>query len=271
MPGEMRRLLHTARSWPSAVNVVGLATIVGGILLWQITHVAGLITFQYVPPPSGIAAALADAVATGELWSPLTHTITAVLVAWTVALIAGLLLGVTVGLLPLAWTWSMASVEVVRTVPAVALVPVALLVFGFSIRTEIIVAAYVAVWPVLIAGAVAVQSTHPRLLDVARTFRLSRRERFLKLLLPAAWPQVVVAARLALALSLILVVLTEMVGNPAGLGHALVREQQALQPESMWAYLMVIGVLGVVLQAVLNAASRRAFPGLAPVLATGAT
>ena len=268
MPADARAEAQGARTWRPAVNIVGSATIIAVLVVWQATDAAGLLTFQYIPPPSGIAAALTDVVRTGELWPPLTHTVTAVLAAWTIATVAGLVLGVTVGLVPPAWRWTMASVEVLRTLPAVALVPVALLVFGYSVSTEIIVAAYVALWPVVVSSALALQSTHPRLIDIARTFRLSRRQRFQKLLLPAAWPQIVVAARLALALSLVLVVLTEMVGNPAGLGYALVREQQALQPERMWAYLMVIGMLGVALQAGLNALSRRAFPGLAPQLIT---
>jgi NitT/TauT family transport system permease protein len=80
----------------------------------------------------------------------------------------------------------------------------------------------------------------------------------------------VVAARLGLTIALVLVVVTEMVGNPAGLGYALVSAQQSLQPEQMWAYLIVTGVLGALLQSTLNVTARTVMPGFAPQLTTGA-
>jgi ABC-type nitrate/sulfonate/bicarbonate transport system permease component len=192
-----------------------------------------------------------------------------VLVAWVVAVVGGVALGVLVGLVATAWDWSMASVSVLRTLPAVALVPVALLIFGYSITAEIVVAATVAIWPVVLSVAVAVQSAGPRLRDVARTFRMSRLDTVRKMVLPATYPVTIVAARLALSVCLILVILTEMIGNPQGLGYGLVQKQQGLQPEGMWAYLLFIGNLGLVMQVLLTAAARRAMPGFSPQLRTG--
>lgn len=252
------------------INVLGLLTLAVLVGLWQAADAVGLLTLEFVPAPSEVVAAMVDVISAGELWPFLGHTVLAVLIAWVLAMVAGVALGMVIGLVPWVWRWSMASVQVLRTLPAVALVPVVLLIVGFSIQAEIVVAAYVAMWPVVISTAVALGNVNPRLREVSRSLRLSRRETIQKVLLPSAWPEIAVVARLALSLSLILVVVTEMVGNPDGLGFALVDAQRSLRPNEMWAYLILIGILGVIMQSVLATASRRVMPGFAPRLNTGA-
>jgi ABC-type nitrate/sulfonate/bicarbonate transport system permease component len=92
--------------------------------------------------------------------------------------------------------------------------------------------------------------------DVARTFGVSRVKEAWTIILPAALPTVIVGARLAMAVSLILAVISEMIGNPNGLGYAVVFEQQAIRPEAMFAYVVTIGLLGIILNAILVAATR---------------
>lgn len=262
--------MHHDRPLLDRVNLSGLILIGAVLGCWQLADRIGLIHLQYVPPPSGVAEGLREIASSGALWSALLHTVMAVLVAWALMMVVGVALGLAIGLSRVISTWTMASVQLLRTLPAIALVPVALLTVGLSIESEILVAAYVGTWPVAISTAVAVQGAHPRLHEVAQCFRLSRRETVQKLLLPAAWPEIVVAARLGMTIALIVVVVTEMIGNPAGLGFMLVRAEQALQPEQMWGYLITTGALGAALQMVLNATARSALPGFAPQLTTGA-
>jgi ABC-type nitrate/sulfonate/bicarbonate transport system permease component len=117
-----------------------------------------------------------------------------------------------------------------------------------------------ALWPVLINTMGAVLGVHARLFEVGRTFRLSRAEILRKIMLPAALPGVLVGARLSMTLALVLAIVAEMVGNPAGLGYAVVREQQAMRPELVFAYVVVIGALGVILNAALTGAVAVLFP-----------
>jgi ABC-type nitrate/sulfonate/bicarbonate transport system permease component len=157
----------------------------------------------------------------------------------------------------------MASIEVMRAIPPISLVPVALLVFGFSRKMELVLIVYVGAWTVLVNAIDGVRSVRAELLDVGRMLHLSRLATIRKLVLPAAMASIVVGLRLALSLALVLAVVAEMLGNPAGLGNALVRAQQALQPEQMFAYVITIGLLGIALNAALRYASIRAFPALA--------
>jgi sulfonate transport system permease protein len=250
---ERRRLLHRI-NWP------GLATIALAFLLWEMLLRAGFAQYQNLPAPSAIAGGLVEIAASGQLLADTLHTLRSVLVGWGAALLAGIVLGLLLGVSRTLRRYCLASIEVLRPMPGIAFAPVALLLFGFSLQMELMVIILPALWPVLINTMGAVMGVHTRLFEVGRTFRLSRGEILRKIMLPAALPGVLVGARLSMTLALVLAIVAEMVGNPAGLGYAVVREQQAMRPELVFAYVVAIGALGVMLNAVLTGAVARLFP-----------
>jgi ABC-type nitrate/sulfonate/bicarbonate transport system permease component len=126
---------------------------------------------------------------------------------------------------------------------------------------ELLVIVAPAIWPALINTMGGVAAVSERLTDVARTLRLPAAATVFKILLPAAAPSILVGARLSLTLSLIMAVAAEMIGNPVGLGYAVVREQQALHPDRMFAYVLIMGLLGVTMDAILRGFARVALPG----------
>jgi ABC-type nitrate/sulfonate/bicarbonate transport system permease component len=244
------------------VNLLGLGTLAGFLGLWEALVRSRLLNFQYLPAPSATAAAAWDLVLSGQLTAAAGHTLEVTLIGWVAASAAGVVLGLTLGLSRTAWRYSMASIEVMRAIPPVALVPIAFLVFGFSIRMELVIIMFVSSWPVLVNTIDGVRGVPAALRDVARVLRLSNGATIRKITVPAALPTIVVGLRLALSLSLVLAVVAEMIGNPAGLGNALVRAQQALQPAQMFAYVLSIGLLGVALNAAFQHAARWVVPGL---------
>ena len=164
------------------------------------------------------------------------------------------------GLSPTARRYSLASIEVLRPMPGVAFAPVGLLLFGFSLKTEMVVTILPVLWPVLVNTIGGVTGVHQRLYDVGRTFRLSRKDTILRIILPAAMPPIVVGARISLGLALVLAVVAEMVANPEGLGYGIVREQQALRPDLMFAYIVTVGFIGIALNAGMLALAEALFP-----------
>jgi ABC-type nitrate/sulfonate/bicarbonate transport system permease component len=250
---ERRSVLHR-------INWSGLATIALAFLLWEMLLRAGFAQYQNLPAPSAIADGLVEIAASGQLLADTLHTLRSVLVGWGAALLVGIVLGLLLGVSRTLRRYCLASIEVLRPMPGIAFAPVALLLFGFSLQMELMVIILPALWPVLINTMGAVMGVHGRLFEVGRTFRLSRGEILRKIMLPAALPGVLVGARLSMTLALVLAIVAEMVGNPAGLGYAVVREQQAMRPELVFAYVVAIGALGVILNAVLTGAVARLFP-----------
>jgi ABC-type nitrate/sulfonate/bicarbonate transport system permease component len=242
------------------LNVPGMLTLVICVLLWEVAIRSGSVQYEYLPAPSAIAAGLAELVRSGQLAVDTLHTLQSVLIGWMAAMVLGVTFGLLLGSSPLMRRYSLASIEVLRPMPGIAFVPVALLLFGFSLQTELIIIILPALWPVLINTMGGVTGIHARLFEVGRTFRLPRTAIIRKILMPAALPAILVGARISMTLALVLAVIAEMVGNPNGLGYAIVREQQALQPEKMFANVLLIGVIGIILNAALVAAVAAFFP-----------
>ncbi|WP_159001094.1 ABC transporter permease [Streptomyces sp. SBT349] len=243
------------------VNLLGAATFVCGLLAWEVAIHIGLLSFSYLPPPTDIVDGLSELVSTGELQENLRHTLSASLSGWLLAALAGIAIGALLGLFRPLWSYSMASIETLRALPIVAFVPIAVLIFGFTKEMEIVVAFYAGIWPVLLNTYAGMRSLDARLSEVGRVLGLSPAASFWKLRLPAATPFIMVGLRLGLAISLILTLVAEMVGNPAGLGFALIQKGQSLQPEQMFAYVVVIGISGIVLNAALMVIARGLFRG----------
>jgi ABC-type nitrate/sulfonate/bicarbonate transport system permease component len=245
------------------INGPGLLTVLVCLLAWEAAIRMGVVQYDYLPAPSAIAAGLAELATSGQLAADVAHTLLAVFLGWSLAVTAGICLGLIIGLSPTVRAYSLASIEVLRPLPGIAFVPVALLLFGFSLRTELAVIVLPALWPVLVNVMGGITGVHQRLFDVGGTFRLPRRTLVSKILLPAALPSILVGMRLSLTLALVLAIVAEMVGNPNGLGYAIIRDQQALRSDLMFANLFVIGVIGVMLNAVLITGTSLLFPSSA--------
>ena len=239
----------------------GVGGVVLFVLLWEILVRLFASELSTLPPPSAIAFGLVQIARSGVLLEETAHTLAATFIGWIISIAVGLTLGIALGLSATARRYSLASIELLRPLPAVAFVPLALLLFGFSLNMELLVIFYVAVWPVLVNTMAGVAGVPERLHDVARAVRLSRLEAVIKVFIPAAAPSVLVGCRLSLTLSLILAVAAEMIGNPAGLGYAVVREAQSLHPDLMFGYVFILGLIGIVLNGLLVGAAKIILPG----------
>jgi ABC-type nitrate/sulfonate/bicarbonate transport system permease component len=144
--------------------------------------------------------------------------------------------------------------------PAIAFLPVALLLFNFSLTTELVVMIYASIWPMFVNTMGGIANVAARLHDVSLTLKLTPLQTLVKVLLPAAAPAILVGLRLCLGTTLVMAIIAEMIGNPHGLGYAVVNALMAIQPEQMFAYVLFIGVLAIGLNFCLILAARRLLP-----------
>lgn len=248
------------------VNWLGIAGICLLVLLWQIyTDTLGA-HFNSLASSSRIAVAIGKLAVNGPLRGQLLHTASIALIGWVVASALGFVMGLAIGLWRPIWTYTMASIDVLRSIPSISFVSIAVLLFGFSPDTEMVIVVYVSMWPLLMGTVGGINAAPNSLVDVARTLRLSRTATIFKIVMPAALPSIIVGLRLSLTLSVALAVVAEMVGNPDGLGFGMVMSQQAIQPADAFAYLVVIGILGWSLNTIFVTAARRICRGHGPVI-----
>lgn len=170
----------------------------------------------------------------------------------------GIAVGVVVGRSRWAYALCNPVLQFARAVPPPALVPVFVVVLDFGTPMQIASIAFSAVWPVLVNTAEGVRNTDPLRHDVAAVLRLNPVERLRFLLLPSALPRIFAGLRLSLSLSLILMVFSELLpGTANGIGYTLTDAQSRSDLLTVWAALLLLGVLGYLLNTALLAVERR--------------
>jgi ABC-type nitrate/sulfonate/bicarbonate transport system permease component len=209
--------------------------------------------------PSAIVMAFFEAVGDGSLLTATRDTLAGAFAGLAIGGSIGLSIGILLGILPVADRLMEVTIESIRPIPSIAVLPIALIALGFGYRLEIAIVAFACTWPLLILTRAAVRGIEPRLIEVSRALGLTPQARIVKIVLPAALPRIFVAFRLAAGVALIVAVTVEIAINPLGLGHGIMTAQQALRPELMLAYVVWLGVVGVVLNGSLLLAQRRLF------------
>ena len=178
------------------------------------------------------------------LWQITGFTLLSAALGLALGALLGVGCGLMLGLLPRLSNMGFLTIEVLRPIPSVALIPLSMLVFGFGIRMEVCVVAFATFWPILILTQAAAQQIEPRLLEVCAALELPPYQKLMAVLLPAMVSRLFTALRLGIAIALVVAVTVEIAANPYGMGYAMMISQQSLDPASMLAWLIWIGVLG---------------------------
>ncbi|WP_457442408.1 ABC transporter permease [Roseateles sp. P5_E4] len=241
------RLLRVVR--PLALPVVALA----GLEIFART--IGKDSDSLAAPTAAVVAFL-SALKDGSLMQATGFTLGCAALGLLIGLVLGIVFGMLTGLSRRAAATSFLTVEMLRPVPSVALIPIAMLMFGFGISMEVSVIAFATFWPMLILSQNAVRQLEPRLIEVSAALELTTLQRATKIVLPAVVPRLFVAFRLGVAIALVVAVTVEIAANPHGMGYALMLAQQSLSPSLMMAWLGWIGLVGFAINAVAERAQR---------------
>jgi NitT/TauT family transport system permease protein len=239
------------------------------LLTWEFAMRWSGVQSDSLAPPSQIIVAFVHAILDGTILRRTGETLEAAIGGLAIGGGAALIASVVLGLVPAAARLMQFTIEVLRPVPAVALIPVAILILGFGYSMEMALIAFATFWPVLIYGQSAISNIDPQLTDLSRVLRLSPVSRVTKIVLPAALPRYFVGFRLATAVSLVIAVTVEIASNPQGIGHELMSAAQSLRPDLMFALLLWIGIVGWALNSLLMLAQRRLFGAVGAPVSVG--
>lgn len=242
-----RRALSTAGRW-GRLAALQLAVPVALVALWWYTS-RGSRTLYY-PPLSKVLTSLHDEWLFTRVGSDLAPSLARFGVGFVVAGVAGIAAGAAIGLSPRLRLLTRPAIEIIRAVPPPLLLPFVLVTMGASDAAKVVVIALGSVWPVLLNTIDGVRGVDPLTLDMAASFRLSRWARVRRVVLPAASPQIAVGLRTGLAVSLILMVISEMQGAENGLGFQVQTAQRSFDAPATLAGIIVIGVVGLVVNLV---------------------
>jgi len=222
------------------------------LAFWEIASRAGLL-LDSLSRPSDVSVALVASLRDGSLLLATVQTFETALLGLAIAALVGMFAGALLGLSPRLEAVTGPTIEALRPIPAVAFMPLALMMFGFGIGLEASIVSYACVWPILIVTTAAVREVEPRLMDVADVMEMSFAERLRKIVLPAALARINVGLRVAAGIALVVAVTVEVVLSPRGLGYSLILAQQSMNFALMYAQLVWLCVVGYALNAALRA------------------
>jgi ABC-type nitrate/sulfonate/bicarbonate transport system permease component len=229
------------------------------LLAWQALSVTGALPSQEFASVTGTFGALWDELGSAQLW----HAIADTLSGWALGLLLGvglaILIGTVLGLNRFAYRSAIPVIEFLKTVPIIAILPLAILLFGATLKMKFLLIAFGVFWPMVIQVIYGVRSIDPIVRDTARVLQLRGVRRFTVVTMPSAAPFIMTGLRVAAATALVLDIVAELIGGASGLGLAILSAQNSGPSAvgTMYAYIVVTGLLGVLLTGLFILLERR--------------
>lgn len=238
----------------SALARIGRSRLLGVVLIlallatWQLaTSGGGTAT---VPRLSTVLSRWRELIDDGTLWSRLMETLSVMARGYLLGGAAGILVGSLMGYSRTAWALLEPLVELLRPIPIAAAVPLLILFFGIDDGLKVAAITAATFFPVLINTFSGVRAVPSTLRDTARTFRLGTPAVVVEVVLRHATPAILVGLRLALSISLIVAVFTEMISGSSGMGYFILNAQQTLTIVDIYVGVLTLAVVGYLLNVV---------------------
>jgi ABC-type nitrate/sulfonate/bicarbonate transport system permease component len=244
----------TARAF---VWLQGLFGLVAFALLLEVVPRIGIISPNYLPPFSEIMVALFKEMTTTTFWTALSDTLEAWAIGLVISVVAGVVIGIAIGSSRILRTLTHSTIEFLRPIPSVALIPLAVLLFGSQIQSTLVLVIYASFWQVLIQVLYGVQDVDPVARETARCYGLGTWAQIRHVTWPTTLPYLMTGIRLAAAVALILAITSEVAIDTQGLGKQISDTESGGAVAIMYAYIIVAGIIGVIVNLGARALERR--------------
>ncbi|HEX3618057.1 MAG TPA: ABC transporter permease [Solirubrobacteraceae bacterium] len=252
-----RRAVGTVLAWGTPVLL---------ILLWQIAASSGWIDVRFFPAPATVWKAGVAAFGNGTMTSAAEATIAKLLIGYGIGVIAGVALGLLLGLSWIARSSLEYTLIALYTLPKLALFPAFLLIFGIGWTPQVVLVGVSVFFIIVLATMTAVVSVEAGYRDAATVFGANRAQLLRHVILPAAMPAIGTAIRLTAGIGILVIVGIEMVSGSSGLGYLIFERAQVFDPATMYAGVIVAGLIGVIFTALVTLLLRCAIPQQRPRL-----
>lgn len=242
-------------SWPPVV--LGAVGTVLFLLLWELVPAVGLVPARYLPPPSETLVIFVRNLGLADFWLAVWDTLKGWAIGLAIATAAAVVIGLVIGSSGLLRNLTHSTIEFLRPIPSVALIPLAVLLFGVELESKLLLIVYAAFWQVLIQVLYGVADVDPVARNTARSFGLGYLAQLRHVVWPTMLPYLMTGLRLGAAVALILAVTAELViGNP-GLGREIALAQSGGATAPMYALVLATGFIGVLINSLFRAIERR--------------
>lgn len=252
--GRLFRSESATERWVSILSPIVL------LVLWELAARLGWVDDRFFPPPSGIASTFWEMTLSGEL---VGHTLTSlqrVLLGFLLGGVPAILIGLAMGLYRPVRAAVEPLISATYPIPKSALVPLALLIFGLGEMSKIAIVAVGVFFPLAINTLAGVAGIDRIYHEVGKTYGATGMRKFTTIAFPGALPLILTGIQLGIGMGLVLIAIAEMIGARDGLGYLIWNSWQVFAVERMYVGLLVIGLLGIVLTAILREVERIVVP-----------
>lgn len=252
---EAKAARAPSKGWPKwALGLIGIVAFLG---FWELMPILGVVQAKYLPPASEVIAALITDLGLTAFWVAVGDTLVAWAIGLVIAVVAALVLGLVIGMSPFLRRFTNSSIEFLRPIPSVALIPLAVLLFGIKIESSLLLIVYACFWQVLIQVLYGVADVDNVAMQTAKSYGFSYLQRVRDVVFPTMLPYLMTGIRLAASVALILAITAELLIGSPGLGREIALAQSGGAISGMYALILATGFLGVAINAVTRIVEKR--------------
>jgi sulfonate transport system permease protein len=209
------------------------------LAVWQVAVISGLLSTRILPAPSAVLSAGWELLRSGEIWTHLAISGWRASIGFAIGGGPGLLLGFITGQRLLD-----SSVQMIRNVPHLALIPLVILWFGIDESAKIFLVALGTLFPIYLNTYHGIRNVDPALVEMARSYGLSGFSLFRQVILPGALPSILVGVRFALGFMWLTLIVAETISASAGIGYLAMNAREFLQTDVVVLSILLYAVLG---------------------------
>ncbi|MFC8282399.1 ABC transporter permease [Streptomyces cyaneofuscatus] len=258
-----RPQLRKPRSRPYALTVRSLGPFVL-LGLWWAASATGLLTPDVLASPAEVLKAVGELWGNDQLPDALTTSLTRSGLGLLIGLAAGLTLGITTGFTRLGDELLDSSLQTLRTIPFLSLVPLFMVWFGINETAKILLIAVATTFPMYVSTSSGVRNTDPKLVEAMRSFGMSRLSIVREVVLPGALPSLLAGLRLSMTLSVIALIAAEEINATAGIGYLMSQAQSYARTDILAVCILVYGLLGLTADVLVRLLERFLMPWRTP-------
>lgn len=238
--------------------LVPLSSVVGLLALFELLSRTGVIRPDQLPAPTTVFQALIDEFEAGTASARAWETLQGWALGFGIATLVGIPAGILIGSSRLAYRLVRLIIEFLRPIPPVAVLPLAVLLWGTGIEMKAYLVAIAAFFPILYQALYGVQDVDPVARDTVRAYGLSRAAQFRHVVIPSAAPYIATGLRLSASIALIVAVAQEIIVGSTGIGYAINQVRNANDIPGMYAYILLAGLMGLVITVIFRSIEARA-------------
>ncbi len=229
-------------------------------MLWEVVARLKLVSNPvFFPPITKIGAALGGEAVAGKLWINLSISLQRALIGFAAGLCVAIPLGLAIGWFKTFGNLINPLLQVFRNMPVLALLPIFVMFFRIGELSKVMVIMWGVLWYTLLNTISGVRSVDSQLIKAAKSMGTRSLRLFASVVLPAALPFIFTGVRISATVSILILIAAEMMGANCGLGYALFFYQANYLIPEMYAYIMIMAILGTTVNFILEAVERRSF------------